>query len=122
MPDEWAVPGDTPAGPPPLESPPSGPSPGPSPSGSPPPPGAPPPPGTWSPPGSWGPPGWPGEPGQPPTGRTEGLAIAAFVLGLVSLLFCPIITAIIGLVLAAKAHGRINQSGGTLGGRGLATA
>ena len=50
------------------------------------------------------------------------MAIAAFVLGLVSLLFCPIITAIIGLVLAAKAHGRINQSGGTLGGRGLATA
>src|SRR5207237_9507747 len=55
-------------------------------------------------------------------GRTEGLAIAAFVLGLASIIFCPIITAIVGLVLAAKAHGRINQSGGALGGRGLATA
>ncbi len=83
----------------------------------------PPPSGGWTPPP---PPGTPAAPpqwyGAPAQGKTEGLAIAAFVLGLVSLLFCPIITAIVGLVLAAKAHGRINQSNGMLGGRGLATA
>jgi len=113
-PSPWARPGETPL-------PPAGPAPGtgwqPSP---------PPPPGTgWQPapppgwPGGPQPPGWPGAPG--PTG-TEGLAIASFVLGLVSIVLCPIVPAIVGLILASQARSKIDASYGRLGGRSLATA
>src|SRR5438270_13800032 len=109
MPDEqppspWARPGETPMPPPPE-----------------PPPGAgwqPPPPPAW--PGGPQPPGWPGA--APVQTGTEGLAIAAFVLGLVSIVFCPIVPAIVGLILAGQARAKIDASYGRLGGRGLATA
>jgi len=44
------------------------------------------------------------------------------VLGLVSIVLCPIVPAIVGLILASQARSKIDASYGRLGGRGLATA
>jgi hypothetical protein len=65
----------------------------------------------------WGPPPYPA--GQP---RTEGLAVAALVLAIVSFPV-PVVPAIAALVLAAMAARRIREAPeGSLGGRGLVTA
>jgi hypothetical protein len=74
------------------------------------------------PPGTGGPP-WQAPPpyaaGSPPT---EGLAVAALVLAVISLLV-PLLPGIVALVLAAMAAHRIRRApAGTVGGRGLVTA
>ncbi len=52
---------------------------------------------------------------------TEGNAIAALILAIASFLVCPIITAIIALVLAGSAKRNILASGGTKQGLGIVT-
>jgi len=54
--------------------------------------------------------------------RTDGNAIAALVLSIVSFVFCPVIPAIVALVLASSAKKNIRASGGTLEGESMATA
>jgi hypothetical protein len=82
----------------------------------------PPPPGTPLPPQQqWGPPAAPGaNPYAPP--RTEGTAIAALILSIVSWVFCPLIAAVVALVLAHVAGNKIDASGGRLTGGGIVKA
>jgi hypothetical protein len=54
--------------------------------------------------------------------KMDGLAVAGFICGLVSLLIAGIILGILGIIFSAIALGRINKSGGTRKGRGLAIA
>ena len=54
--------------------------------------------------------------------RTEGTAIAAFVVSLVGLFVCGVITGIVALVLANNAQQKIAASGGRLTGSGFVTA
>ena len=91
-----------------------------------------------SPPPGWGdgpppgygqqpPPGWSGPPpGYPPYGyyapQTEGKAIGALVAAIIAFVFCPLIPAIVALVLAGQAEQSIRASGGRLTGDGLVTA
>jgi hypothetical protein len=96
-----------------------------------PPPGQPPP--GWGQPG-WGPPpgGYPpgtpgyGAPGYGPPGwnppRTEGTAIAALICAIGAWVMCPLVLAVVALVLASKAKTAIDGSQGTLTGEGLVTA
>jgi hypothetical protein len=99
------------------------------------PPPPPPPPGQYGapPPGQYGGRGQYGAP--PPVGQygapqpygygapqNEGLAVGALVLSIVSWVFCPIIPAIVALVLASQAKAKIEASGGRLTGLGLCTA
>ena len=53
--------------------------------------------------------------------RTSGTAIAALILSIASWVVCPIIPAIIALVLAAQADREVAQSGGTVTAAGLTT-
>jgi hypothetical protein len=64
-----------------------------------------------------------GPPGAAPakTG-TDGMAIATFVLGLVSIFVFGLILGIVALFLSKKATDNIRASGGQLGGMGLVTA
>ena len=79
-----------------------------------PPPPPPPPQSPQSPQSGWSPtPAAPGYGYRPP--QTEGMAIAAFVV-------CPVIPAIVALVLAHNAQQKINASGGSLTGDGFNTA
>ncbi len=86
--------------------------PGPPPASSPPPP----------PPPQWGPP--PATPGAyyaaPP--RTDGTAIAALIVSIVSWVMCPIVAAIVALALAHAAGNKIDAAAGRLGGAGLVRA
>ena len=92
----------------------------------------------------WGAPGWGAPPASPPPGAgyggppaypapygyptwyppkpTEGLATGAFVCAIVSLVVCPVVPAVVALVLAQNARNRIDAAGGRLGGAGLVTA
>lgn len=86
----------------------------------PPPPGAPPP--GYPPPGGYYPPqaGYYPPPGYPPPyaygpQRTSGMAIAGFVLSLV-------VCGILGLIFSIMGRNEVRNSGGTVGGGGLATA
>jgi DNA-directed RNA polymerase subunit RPC12/RpoP len=54
-----------------------------------------------------------------PTAQTSGLAVASLIFGLLNFAVC--ITFIPGIVCGHMAHARIRDSGGTLGGSGLAT-
>jgi hypothetical protein len=123
------------------DAPPGGP-----PSGGPPPPGPPPPPGGWGPPpppGYGPPPGYQGAPGgyqggyqqpyppsqyggyppvYPGSKRTDGTAIGALILAIASFVICPLIPAIIALVLIPGSRRTIRASGGTIEGEGLLTA
>jgi hypothetical protein len=54
--------------------------------------------------------------------KTEGTAIVALVLSIVSWVFCPLIAAIVALALAHAAGNKIDASGGRLTGNGLVTA
>ena len=94
----------------------------------------------WQQPGSE--PGWrqeqgpqPVQPGQPagwqqtPDGRwmqqapgTSGRATASLVLGLLGLVFCPLICSVLALVFGYQGRREIDASGGQLSGRGSATA
>jgi hypothetical protein len=60
--------------------------------------------------------------GQPPQGGTDTTAVLALVLAIVSYLVCPVISAIVALVLASQASRKIQESGGRLEGKGLVTA
>lgn len=73
-----------------------------------PPPAAPPP----TPSGAW-------QPGPVAYQRTNGMAVAALVLGI---LFCFAVTAILAVVFGNVALGRIDASQGTEKGRGMAIA
>ncbi|MGH9049058.1 MAG: DUF4190 domain-containing protein, partial [Acidimicrobiia bacterium] len=95
-----------------------------------PPPPPPPPPPSTPPPSAGGPPGWQ----QPPPARqqpapgyatapqTEGTAVAALVLAIASFVVCPLVPAIVALVLAHTAQQKIDASGGRLTGDSLNTA
>ena len=86
-----------------------------------------PPPGYGNPPGygppGYGPPGqpqWSGGPGWGPAApQTSTKAIIALVLAIASFVVCPLIPAIIALVLASSASQEIRDSGGRIGGEGL---
>ncbi len=54
--------------------------------------------------------------------RTEGTAVAALVLSIVSWVLCPIIAAVVALVFAHVAGNKIDASGGRLTGDGLVRA
>lgn len=88
--------------------------------GQPPPPGygAPPPPGY----GYGAPPGY----GQPPPyygpAPNDGKAVGALVSALIAWFLCPVIPAIVALVLAGQSSRQIRESGGRLGGAGMNTA
>lgn len=56
----------------------------------------------------------------PPT--TSGKAIAALVLAIASFVVCPLIPAIIALVLASQARREIDESYGAVAGEGLVSA
>jgi hypothetical protein len=88
----------------------------------PPPPQQPPPP----PPPGGPPPGWtpppPGTPGYQSAPQTEGTAIAALCCAIAAFIVCPVIPAIVALVLAHNSQQKINASGGRLTGDGLNTA
>lgn len=60
--------------------------------------------------------------GYPYAPRTEGTAIAAFVVALVGLFVCGVVTGIVALVLANNAQQKITASGGRLTGSGFVTA
>jgi hypothetical protein len=84
----------------------------------------------------------PGQPEQPPpqatapggwtqtpdgrwvqTGPTSsGKATAALVLGILGLVFCPLICSVLALVFGYQSRKEIDASGGRIGGRGSATA
>lgn len=57
-----------------------------------------------------------------PSPPTEGQAVAALVLGILGLVFCPVICSIIAIVLGKSSQRKIESSGGTLGGLGMAKA
>jgi hypothetical protein len=90
----------------------------------PPPYGAPPPPGYGAPP----PPGYGGYGQQPygyggyPQQETESSAVVALVLAIASFVVCPVIPAIVALVLANNADAAIQASGGRKTGEGLTKA
>jgi hypothetical protein len=60
--------------------------------------------------------------GYPYAPRTEGTAVASLVLAIVSFVVCPVILAVVALALGYGARKRIEASGGTLKGEGLALA
>jgi len=78
-----------------------------------------PPPG-YTPPGSpseaWRPPPYPVAAPRP---RTNGFAVASLVLGL---MFCLVVTSPLAVVFGHLGLEQIEDSGGTQGGRGIATA
>ena len=63
----------------------------------------------------------PGAPAAPAT-QTSSNAIIALVLAVISWAICPIIPAVVALVLASNATKEINASGGRIEGAGLVTA
>jgi len=54
--------------------------------------------------------------------QTAGKATAALVLGILGLVLIPIIPSILAIVFGNAAKREIDASGGTLGGRGSASA
>lgn len=63
-----------------------------------------------------------GQPYPPPSGSgTNGLAIAALVLGILGFIAYAI-PAILALIFGYRAKGQIDASGGAQGGRGMAVA
>jgi len=81
----------------------------------------PPPPAAPNPQPQWGPPPAPGPAIYGPS-HTEGLAIAALILAIASFVVCPMIAAVVALVLAHVAGNKIDASGGRLSGEGLVRA
>ncbi|HWL35695.1 MAG TPA: DUF4190 domain-containing protein [Frankiaceae bacterium] len=95
----------------------------------------PPPPGYGQPPPGYGtpppPPGYGGYGAPPGFGQpppyygpppNDGKAVGALVSSLIAWFVCPVIPAIVALVLASQASQRIRESGGRLGGAGMVTA
>lgn len=90
----------------------------------PPPPEQPPPSSGWSPtpPSPYGTPPYGGPPaGVPGYGKTDGMAVAALVCGILSFVCFGPLTGIAAIILGVLSRKRIDQSGGTLTGRGMAT-
>jgi hypothetical protein len=87
---------------------------------------APPPPPAWGQAGAVPPPGAPAGYGgawqaqQRP--QTEGKAIVGLILAIGSWVVCPLVLAIVALVLAGQSNRAIDASGGRLEGRGINTA
>jgi hypothetical protein len=52
--------------------------------------------------------------------RTDGLAIASLIVGILSLLCCGVILGPAAAIMGFISRGRITSSGGTLGGGGMA--
>ena len=74
---------------------------------------------------SGGPAGW----HQTPDGRwvqtgphSSGKATAALVMGILGLVFCPLICSVLALVFGYQSRNEIDGSGGRISGRGNATA
>jgi hypothetical protein len=73
---------------------------------------------------------WPGPPGSAyPTGYyypaappNDGTAVAALVVAILAWVVCPVVLAIVAVVLAGDAQRAIEASAGARGGRGLVTA
>jgi len=53
---------------------------------------------------------------------TDGMAVAALVLGVASFFICPLVGAVLAVIFGYMARSNIHNSNGTLGGEGLATA
>jgi hypothetical protein len=88
---------------------------------------APPPAGTYAgPPPNYPPAGYPPQGyqavGYPAARQTDSKAVIGLVLAISSWLVCPLITAIIALVLAGQSNRAIAASGGQLEGRSMNTA
>lgn len=82
-------------------------------------------------PQGWGtPPGYGAAPGYgpPPYGgyygapQTEGKAIGALICAIGAWVVCPLVLAVIALILASQSSRDIRNSGGRLGGEGMNTA
>ena len=58
--------------------------------------------------------------GYQPAPPTPGNAIASLILGILGIVLCPIVTSVVGLILGYGAKKEIDNSGGRLGGRGVA--
>jgi hypothetical protein len=54
--------------------------------------------------------------------QATGKAIAALILSILGLVLCPYVFSVLGLVFGYIARGEIKQSGGRVGGDGLALA
>ncbi len=54
--------------------------------------------------------------------RSSGKSTAALVMGILGLVFCPLICSVLALVFGYQARREIDASGGRMGGRGNATA
>lgn len=52
--------------------------------------------------------------------RTDGLAIASLIIGILSLLCCGVILGPVAVIMGFISRGRITSSGGTVGGGGMA--
>ena len=57
-----------------------------------------------------------------PAQPTSGMAIASLLFGILGLTLFPVFGGIIALITGYMARNQIQQSGGTMGGQGLATA
>ena len=76
--------------------------------------------GYGQPPAGWGPPpGYAGGYGYAAPQQTDSKAIIALVLAIASFVICPLLPAIVALVLAGSSQREIAASGGRLGGDGL---
>ncbi len=91
----------------------------------------------WQQPGGWQQPVPPETPGPAPSGwqqtadgrwvqsgaaTSSGKATAALVLGILGLVFCPLICSVLALVFGYQSRNEIDASGGQLSGRGSAVA
>lgn len=78
----------------------------------------------WAQPSQYGaPPPSPGAGGSSPYGgQTDGMAIASLICGIASFVACGAITGIAAIILGTMSRRKIDQSGGAIGGRGMATA
>lgn len=88
---------------------------------------APPPGGSYAgPPQSYPPAGYPPQGyqavGYPAARQTDSKAVIALILAISSWIVCPVITAIVALVLAGQSNRAIDASGGQLEGRSMNTA
>lgn len=68
------------------------------------------------------PPGYYQQPGYQPPPSSSGRATTSLVLGILSLIACGLLLGIPAMVLARQAKREIRESGGRVGGDGLATA
>ncbi|HZR14195.1 MAG TPA: hypothetical protein VFC33_13205 [Acidimicrobiia bacterium] len=94
--------------------------------------GAPAPPPAWGPggqppypaayPPGYGAGGYPPYPGMPYARQTEGMAIGALICAIGSFVVCPVVLAVVALVLAQHARNHIDAAQGRLTGTGLVTA